>query len=69
MMMMMISSSSHELHLQFTVFMRGEIFLRMIDVLKGRKLAATSTLGNQADQAPQTLHNPSLQLFSTPDPD
>jgi hypothetical protein len=43
--------------------------LPMIHVLKGRKLAASSTAGNQADQAPQTLHNPSLQLLSTPDPD
>ncbi len=41
----------------------------MIDVLKGHKLPASSTAGNQADQAPQTLYNPSLQLFSTPDPD
>lgn len=67
---MMISSSSHELHLQFTVFMRGgKKIHQLIHVLKGRKLAASNTVGNQADQAPQTLHNPSLQLFSTPDPD
>jgi hypothetical protein len=68
-MMMMIISSSHELHLQFTVFMREKKNLPMVDVLKGRKLAASITPGNRADQAPQTLQNPSLQLFSTPDPD